>query len=101
MTQATAREHHRERSGLMPSSPTGVESGWPTKFSCDHDQGLIEHAARLQIVDQARKCSIQLVDQHMLFQLPLIVSIPTGPVHKVQVVRNLDETHSAFDQTAC
>ena len=96
--QAAAGEHGAEGGGLVAAAAAGVELGGAAELGGDHDQGRVEPADALQVVDQGREGVVELGDQLVLLELALVVGVPAGAVEEVQVVRDLDEPDARLDQ---
>ena len=81
-----------------PRPPAGVEFGGAAELGGDDDQGRVETADTLQVVEQGRESAVELGDQLVLPELALVVGVPAGAVEEVEVVRDLDEPDARLDQ---
>ena len=69
----------------MAASSAAIKLRWPTKLSCNDYQCLIQSLSRLEVTQQGRDRLIQLIDQHVLLQLPFVVRVPACTVDEIQI----------------
>src|SRR5262249_18647082 len=96
--KSPASEHGAEGRGLVPPAPSGVELGGAAELGGDDDQGRVEATDPFEVVDQGRDRVGQFDDQTVLLELAAVVGVPTGAVHEIEVVRDLDEPDPCLNQ---
>src|SRR5262249_6304226 len=99
-SQAAAGQHRTEGLGMMTPAAAGIELRRTPELCGHHHQRRIQQPIALEVLQQRRKRLIKVLNQEVLLQLSLIVSIPTRPVEEVEIERHLDKTHARLDQTA-
>ena len=72
MLQASARKDETETGSLMPSPPSTVVGGRATKLCPDRDECFIEDSLFLEIGNESRERSVQLLDEDMLILLAFV-----------------------------
>lgn len=72
----------------MTTPVASIEGGRTPELVIDDDQGFVEEREGVEISDQGGQRLIRILEQHVWFELSLIVGIPTGSVDKIEVVRD-------------
>src|SRR5262245_4048895 len=88
----------------MMIAARGIDSlsgGAPTEFGIPDDQGILEHAAVFEILDESRRGLIHCCSLNEMILLNVLVPIPIGArAPECTAVEELDESDAAFEQAA-
>src|SRR5690606_20280077 len=99
-SEATACEDEAEATSLVPATAASVVGRRSSELGSRRDESLVEQSFLLQVPDQGRKRYVELLDKQVLILLAFVVRIPTGAVHEIEIVGNLDEAHPRLHQSA-
>ena len=83
---STGEDQTESRSLMTPSAPV-VELGGTPELGADCHQCLIEQALLFQIANQRGQGGVEFLNQNVLIELSLEMSIPTRAVDEIEVVR--------------
>src|SRR5690606_21295782 len=91
-------EHHGEDAALVTAPAPAVEVPRAAKLRRDHDQRAVQQTPAFQVLHQRGESCVQLADEDVLLEMPLLVRVPARAVDEIQVVRDFNEPDAGLDQ---
>src|SRR5262245_10309788 len=97
---AAAGHPHRKTVRMMVTAISPLSTWRAAELGPPHDQGFIEQAAPLQILEQSGNRLIDLVTQERISPPQIAVGVP-GAGAAIAAVENLHEADARFHEPAC
>ena len=84
----------------MATTTAAIEASGTAKLGVDDDKGLVEELAAFEIGNQSGEGAVEFLNEQVLLDLAVVVGIPAGAVHEVEIVRNFNKASAGFDKAA-
>ena len=98
MIETASGEDEGEGGALVTATAPSIKASRASELGADGDEGFVEELLLLEIANQCGDGGVQLLNEEVLIGVAFVVDVPTGAVHEVEVVGDLDEAHACLNE---